>query len=125
VRRRLSSDEAEAFDHVPDAVARSVRLVDVPFLTPGADAMTLGRTVLVRRGHGESRELLAHELVHAQQWADLGVVRFLARYLGAYLCNIARLRRHRPAYLAIPLEVEARERARRWRETQGRRRPQE
>ena len=116
--RRLSADELAVFDHVPETLARGVRVVEVPVLAPGADAMTLGRTVLVRRGHAESRQLLAHELVHVQQWSRLGVAGFLRRYLSAYAGNLWRLRRHRAAYLAIPLEAEARERARRWHETQ-------
>ncbi len=106
------------FDHVPEDLAAGVWIVEVPVLSPGAHAMTVGRMVLVRRGHTASLELLAHELVHVQQWSRLGVVGFLRRYLGAYARNLARLRSHRGAYLAIPLEVEARERARRWWETQ-------
>ncbi len=115
--RSLTPSEIDAFDHVPRPLAETVRLVEVPFLAPGADAMALGRTVLVRRGHAESRQLLAHELVHVQQWTRLGAARFLSEYLGAYAANLVRLRRHRSAYLAIPLEVEARDRARRWAET--------
>ncbi len=79
--------------------------------------MTLGRTGLVRRGHAGSALLVAHELVHVEQWSRLGVVEFLRRYFGAYAENLIRLRSHRAAYLAIPLEVEARDRARRWRES--------
>ena len=79
--------------------------------------MTLGRVVLVRRGHRDRALLLAHELVHVQQWERHDVTGFLRRYLGAYARNLARLRSHRAAYLAIPLEVEARERARRWHQT--------
>src|SRR5436190_1536926 len=45
--------------------------------------MTLGRWVLVRRGHEHDRGLIAHELVHVRQWRELGAVRFLVRYLGA------------------------------------------
>lgn len=117
VPRALTPAQIEAFDHVPAELAETVRVVEVPFLTPGADAMTLGRTVLVRRGHTNRAQLMAHELVHVQQWDRLGAPAFLAQYLGAYVRNLARLRRHRAAYLAIPLEVEARERARRWSET--------
>ncbi len=116
-RRRLTSDEVVLFDHVPEALTEGVRIVEVPFLTPGTDAMTLGRVVLVRRHHAGSSRLLAHELVHVQQWSRLGVAGFLCRYLGAYAKSLARLRDHHAAYLAIPLEVEARERARRWYET--------
>lgn len=117
MRRALTSGETASFHHVPEAVAAGVTIVEVPFLTPGADAMALGRRILVRRGHTESRTLLAHELVHAEQWGRLGVAGFLRRYLGAYAINLVRLRRHRAAYLAIPLEVEARDRARQWAET--------
>ncbi len=78
--------------------------------------MTLGRAVLVRAGHGDSELLMAHELVHVEQWARLGMVGFLGRYLGSYAMNLVRLRNHHAAYLAIPLEVEARDRARRWHE---------
>ena len=113
----LSPGDLEVFDHIPVELARRVRTVEVPFLTPGADAMTIGRTVLFRRGHGRNRLLLAHELVHVQQWARLGVASFLVRYLSSYARNLLRLRRHRAAYLAIPLEVEARERARGWQTT--------
>lgn len=117
VPRSLTSDEIEVFDHVPRELSQAVRLVEVPFLAPATDAMTLGRTVLVRRGHTGSRHLMAHELVHVQQWDRLGAASFLAQYLGAYVSNLVRLRRHRAAYLAIPLEVEARDRARRWAES--------
>ncbi len=119
VPQGLRSADVELFDHVPSELVRRVRTVEVPFLTPGADAMTLGRTVLFRRGHGRNRQLMAHELVHVQQWARLGVGGFLFQYLGAYARNLVRLRRHRDAYLAIPLEEEARERARRWHATHG------
>ncbi len=117
VPRSLTADEIEVFDHVPRELSQAVRLVEVPFLAPATDAMTLGRTVLVRRGHMQSRQLMAHELVHVQQWGRLGAASFLTQYLGAYVSNLVRLRRHRAAYLAIPLEVEARDRARRWAES--------
>ncbi len=116
--RPLSDEQINGFDHVPRQLTARVRLVPLPFLTPNADAITLGRVILVRRGHERSDELLAHELVHVRQWEELGVVRFLARYLGHYVKNLARLRRHRPAYLAIPMEEEAREQAREWKRRQ-------
>jgi len=115
-RRRLTPEELARFDHVPEVLTREVSLVEVPVLAPGADAMTLGHTVLMRRGHAASQRLLAHELVHVQQWSQLGVVGFLRRYLVAYAKNLIRLRNHHAAYLAIPLEEEARGRARHWHE---------
>lgn len=116
--RCLSDVERSSYDHVPAAVAGRVRVQRVPILPPGADAMTLGFLVLVRRDdlrhRTGRRELLAHELVHARQWSELGVWRFSRRYLGAYSANLWRLHRHRAAYLAIPQEVEARDEAARW-----------
>lgn len=79
---------------------------------PGAAAITLGRLVVVRpRAAGDER-LLRHELVHVEQWARLGVVGFLLRYLGAYLWWRAHAHGHASAYRRIPLEVEADWRAR-------------
>ena len=116
--RRLTPFELRAYDHVPAAVAARVVVVRSPALPPGADGMTLGRLVLVRReGMADRtgrRKLLAHELVHARQWAELGVPRFLWRYVTAYVANLRRFRRHGPAYLAIPLEEEARAGADAW-----------
>ena len=110
--------ERSAYDHIPAGVAGRVRVQRVPVLPPRADAMTLGPLVLVRRDEMRHRtgrrELLAHELVHARQWAELGVARFLWRYLRGYAANRRRLRRHYDAYLAIPLEVEARAEAEGW-----------
>lgn len=80
--------------------------------------MTIGHTILVRPGREDDEALLAHELVHVRQWAELGPVGFLARYLGAYFRNLARLRNHMAAYRAIPLEAEARAAAEAWHASQ-------
>lgn len=50
-----------------------------------ANATTLGRYVLIRRGHYDPDSprglaLLAHEAVHVRDYASLGVARFLLRY---------------------------------------------
>lgn len=105
---RLGPIELTRFDVVPEVDRARARVLVVPWLTPGAAAMTLGRLVLVRRGHERDRALLAHELVHVRQWRELGVVAFLWRYLGAYVASRARGMPHWDAYAAIPLEVEAR-----------------
>jgi|GEM_PF-585844 len=74
---------------------------------PQAEAITLGKTILVRKRSSQHQGLLAHELVHVRQFGELGPIRFLARYVGSYL----RLRLggygHMAAYRRIPLEVEA------------------
>ena len=73
----------------------------------GADAITLGSTVIVRPGHEHSVHLLRHEQVHVRQWRRHGVVGFGARYLGAYAVWRLRRKGHKGAYLRIPLEIEA------------------
>ncbi len=78
--------------------------------------MTLGRFVLLRGDQIERRSstLLAHELVHVRQFAEMGAPRFLFAYVSAYLRNLRRTRNHRQAYLDIPLEQEARALAEKW-----------
>lgn len=84
------------------------RIVVVPFLTPGVAAMTLGRWILTRHGHEHDEALVAHELVHVRQWRELGAMRFVWRYLSAYVQGRRRGLSHWQAYRAIPLEQEAR-----------------
>ena len=115
--RRLTAREIAAYDLVPADIARQARVQKVPFLAPGAAGMTIGRLILVLRDDDRSgrRVLLAHELVHVEQYARLGTARFLWRYVGEYFVNLWRLRSHRQAYLAISFEAEARAAAERWR----------
>jgi hypothetical protein len=74
---------------------------------PGADAITIGSVVSVRKAASESERLLQHELVHVRQWRRFGIVGFLRRYLGSYLRWRLRGYGHWAAYRRIPLEVEA------------------
>ncbi|MPY93215.1 MAG: hypothetical protein GEV08_09155 [Acidimicrobiia bacterium] len=114
--RRLSPAEVSAYDLVPSWVARRAVLIRVPVLPPGASGLTSGRFVLLRRDEPEdgTSTLIAHELVHVRQFAELGRLRFGLRYVSSYLANVARLRSHRRAYLDIPAEVEAYGKARAW-----------
>jgi hypothetical protein len=108
VPRRLDERERAHFRHVSHRDLDRARLVSVPVLTPGIAGMTVGRWILLRRGHERDDGLIAHELVHVRQWRELGPARFLARYLGAYARGRRRGLGHRDAYEAIPLEAEAR-----------------
>ena len=116
--RRLTPREIAGYDLVPADIARRARVQKVPVLSPGMRGMTLGRLIFVLRDGDRSgrRVLLAHELVHVEQYAELGTARFLRRYVGEYFVNLWRLRNHRRAYLAISLEAEARAAASRWAE---------
>jgi hypothetical protein len=108
--RRLAPEAVRAFTHVPTVDAERARVVVVPVLTSGVAAMTLDRWILVRRGHDGDAGLLAHELVHVQQWREHGAVPFLCRYLTAYLRGRLSGLGHWKAYAAIPFESEARAR---------------
>ena len=107
-------------EHVPQLAAR-VRVLRVPILPRHADGMTIGRWIFLTddRSRAGDRTLLAHELVHVRQYAELGYLRFSWRYLRDYARGLIRLRDGRAAYLAIAAEVEARADAEAWR---GRRR---
>lgn len=52
--------------------------------------------------------LLRHELAHVRQVNELGLARFLWRYLAEFFRHWRRLRNVAAAYSAISFEVEAR-----------------
>ena len=114
--RRLTSAELDAYDVLPRALATRVRIQRVPFLAPGSSGMTIGRVVLLRNDgvYDGSRKIIAHELVHVRQYYELGLLRFLSRYVKCYVRALWRHRRHRVAYRAIPFEVQAYAEADEW-----------
>jgi hypothetical protein len=76
-------------------------------------AMTVGSTIYIRSNvlaadPSALGPLIVHELVHVQQWAELGVVRFLWQYVTGYLRGRLTGLAHEDAYRAIPIETEAR-----------------
>ena len=73
---------------------------------PGADAITLGRLIIIRKKAAGSEQLLAHEHVHVRQWAQHGVLGFLRRYVAGYLRVRLAGYGHWGAYRRIPFEVE-------------------
>ena len=74
---------------------------------PGSDAITIWRVISVRKASADDAHLMRHEQEHLRQWRELGILRFLEQYLGAYLRWRVRGYGHRAAYCLIPLEVEA------------------
>jgi len=120
-QRRLELDEISSFTHIGEELLGKVRLIRTNLLPRAADGMTIGNIVLLRGDRIEQRStsLLAHELVHVRQFAELGPIRFLTQYFGAYLRNIVAHKNHRQAYLDIPLEIEARKEAALWAEKNG------
>lgn len=77
----------------------------------GSAAITIGSVVSVRRAYADDARLLRHEAEHVRQWRELGYVRFLREYLGAYLHWRRHGFGHTAAYRLIPLEVQAEEAA--------------
>ncbi len=114
--RRLEGPELVAYDLIDIDLLRRVRIFHVPFVAPGSAGMTIGNWVFLRRDDDRSgrRELIAHELVHVRQFEELGLIRFLTRYLRDYLSCLRQSGSHRQAYLAIPAEVDARLEAASW-----------
>jgi hypothetical protein len=74
---------------------------------PGADAITLGSLIIVRRSAAGDAHLMNHERVHVWQWHELGILGFLVSYLRAYFRWRIRGFGHWAAYRRIPLEIEA------------------
>ena len=87
--------------------ADEVRVVEVPFMTPGSDAFTTGRIIFIHTATADDSELLAHELVHVCQWEEQGI-QFLWDYLAEYVENAVALRDPRAARLEISFEEDAR-----------------
>jgi hypothetical protein len=115
--RRLSEIEVAAYDLVPPEIARRARVQRVPLLPRGAGGMTIGRFVFLLddRVRDGTSKLLAHELVHVEQYRRQGYLLFSIRYLWHYGRGMIRHRlRHRVAYRNIPVEVAAYAAADRW-----------
>lgn len=114
--RRLTPTEIDAYDMITPDLARRVRVVAIPALPGRYVGMTLGRVVLLAKAVPDdgSSTLLAHELVHVRQWAELGVVGFSGRYLLSFLAGLWARRRWMAAYRSINAEVDARREATDW-----------
>lgn len=114
--RTLTPQERAAFLHVTDRTRDRARVYSIPWLPGRFAGLTLGRFVLLARAQGSdgSSTLLAHELVHVEQWDRQGTIGFLRWYLGDFLRELRIRRSWMGAYQAIEAEVEARERTRRW-----------
>lgn len=80
-----------------------------PFLMRNVVAITLGRRVYLAANTAESEieQLLRHELVHVQQIARLGIVRFYFQYMREYIALRRRGFSSSDAYQRISFETEA------------------
>ncbi|MCP5028959.1 MAG: DUF4157 domain-containing protein [Actinomycetia bacterium] len=119
--RQLTPLEIERYDLVPLEIRRRARIVKVPRLFGGFDGLTSGRVVFLVEDDDRDggRPLMAHELVHVEQFRRQGRLVFGATYFSGYFRGLARHRSHRKAYLDIRQEREARQRAQQWVERRG------
>jgi hypothetical protein len=76
------------------------------FVMRNVVAITIGRRIWVRSASFEEA-LLRHELTHVRQMSDLGVLRFVCRYLYEYARNRLSGMRRDAAYRNISFEREA------------------
>jgi len=76
-----------------------------PFLLRGVVGITLGRRIYVEGDDPE--RTLRHELVHMQQIARLGLLRFYSRWIREYLAQRFRGASADQAYRRISFEIEA------------------
>lgn len=119
--RRLTPQELDRYDLVAIEIRQRARIVKVPRLFGGFDGLTSGRMVfLVTDDDREGgRPLVAHELVHVEQFRRQGRLVFGAVYFSDYFRGLVRHRSHRKAYLDIRQEREARDRTQAWVERRG------
>jgi hypothetical protein len=83
-----------------------------PFLQRGVIGITLGRSVfispkMIERGDEEVRRLVRHELAHVRQVQQLGLIRFLVRYVREYFRHRRNGMSRSQAYAEISFEKEA------------------
>lgn len=107
--------DAREFDHVTQKTVRDARVIKLNLAPFGNRAITIGRFIFTK--HVEDKKLLAHELVHVEQFKRYGFFGFLARYLKDYLkLRFNKKFDHRQAYRSIYFEVAARTKANKWAE---------
>ncbi len=119
--RALTAHEQETYDVVDPGLAAKVRVIDIPFIPGGYAGITLGRFVCLADPQPTTgtSTLLAHELVHVQQWHDQGAPTFLWTYLASFMRGLRSYRSWRHAYRQIPQEVDARQAANNWAQRQN------
>lgn len=114
--RPLNEMELASYDVVSPDIARRVRVHQVKYLPGGYDGMTLGRNILLAHpvANDGTSSLMVHELVHARQWSEMGIVGFAARYVSSFLKNLVEHKRWKLAYHNIDAELEAKRETTDW-----------
>ncbi|MFW2383641.1 MAG: eCIS core domain-containing protein, partial [Acidimicrobiales bacterium] len=111
MNRRLTGSERVAFDHVRPSTIDKTTIRSLPWLPGMFKGVTLGSNVFLTTDEPSdgTSTLIAHELVHVEQYDDHGSVRFLVTYLRDFLKGLVAHRSWMVAYRGITAEVEARQ----------------
>jgi hypothetical protein len=119
--RSLTPSERVAYDHVSQTAIDRARVRSLFWLPGGFKGLTLGRTIFLTTDEPSdgTSSLVAHELVHVQQYGDRGWIRFLMWYLSDFVRALLTERNWMRAYRQITAEEEARRSTHAW--AQGRR----
>ena len=119
--RLLTDAEQRSYVHVDKATRDRARIGSLPWMPGTFQGITLGRNVFLAKDQPDdgTSVLIAHELVHVEQWAERKVFGFLCWYLVDFAKNLIAERHWMRAYRAIEAEREARMRTQYW--TQNRR----
>ncbi len=114
--RRLTPSEQVAYDHVrPDTIDRA-RIRSLFWLPGTFKGLTLGRNIFLT--HDEPADgtssLIAHELVHVEQFNDRGWLGFLRWYLSDFSSGLLKERNWMKAYRQVTAEEQARRSTHGW-----------
>ena len=114
--RPLTDAERRSYAHVDVATRDRARIRSLPWMPGAFQGITLGRNVFLAKEQPDdgTSVLIAHELVHVEQWANRRPLGFLRWYLADFAKNLVAKRHWMRAYRAIEAEEEARKRTQYW-----------
>ncbi len=113
---QLSPGERVQYNHVRPSTVERARVRSLPWLPGRFQGITLGRTIFLvkQEPRDGTSSLIAHELVHVEQYHDRGRVGFLIWYLSDFVRCLWTERHWMRAYREITAEVEARKSTQAW-----------
>jgi len=114
---QLLLEDKKLYFHITKRVLDKVRIHKIPFRLTGHRGFTIGNHIFTIAP--EDKKLIAHELVHVEQYMNLGVLRFLYRYFKEYRSLRKDEYGKNEAYRNISFEREAYDAANDWQAKQN------
>ncbi len=114
--RPLTPSERVAYDHVSPATIDRARVRSLLWLPGTFTGLTLGRNIFLTTDEPPdgTSSLIAHELVHVEQFDDRGWLDFLRWYLSDFFRGLLAERNWMKAYRQVTAEEEARRSTHAW-----------